>query len=108
VNLASSHWTGAQIECNCKRDSQTNVGAPNGCDHNLWEAAGPALRGGNDIARVSVREVTTKDLKVLSDLIESGKVCSVIDRRYAFAEIPAAIAYLENGHARGKLVAQVA
>jgi NADPH:quinone reductase-like Zn-dependent oxidoreductase len=75
---------------------------------NLWEAAGPALRGGKDIARVSVREVTTEDLKVLADLIESGKVRSVIDRHYAFAEIPVAIAYLEKGHAKGKVVAQVA
>jgi NADPH:quinone reductase-like Zn-dependent oxidoreductase len=75
---------------------------------NLWEAAGPVLRGGKDIARVSVREVPTTDLKVLSDLIESGKVRSAIDRRYAFAEIPAAIGYLERGHAKGKVVAQVA
>jgi NADPH:quinone reductase-like Zn-dependent oxidoreductase len=40
-------------------------------------------------------------------LIEAGKVRPHIDRRYAFAEIPAAIAYLEQGHARGKVVASV-
>jgi NADPH:quinone reductase-like Zn-dependent oxidoreductase len=27
-----------------------------------------------------------------------------IDRRYRFTEIPAAITYLEQGHARGKVV----
>jgi hypothetical protein len=32
----------------------------------------------------------------------------VIDRRYGFAEIPAAIGYLEHGHARGKVVVAVA
>jgi NADPH:quinone reductase-like Zn-dependent oxidoreductase len=75
---------------------------------NLAEAMGPKLRGGKDIARVSVRYVTTKDLEFLSELIETGKVRSVIDRRYPFAEIPAAIAYLEQGHARGKVVVGVA
>jgi NADPH:quinone reductase-like Zn-dependent oxidoreductase len=51
--------------------------------------------------------VTTNDLAILSELIESGKVRPEIDRRYPFAEIPAAIAYLEGGHARGKVVASV-
>jgi NADPH:quinone reductase-like Zn-dependent oxidoreductase len=75
---------------------------------NLVEAMGPKLRGGKDIARVSVRDVTTKDLELLSELIEAGKVRPEIDRRYPFAEIPAAIAYLEQGHARGKVVVGVA
>jgi NADPH:quinone reductase-like Zn-dependent oxidoreductase len=74
---------------------------------NLAEAIGPKLRGGTDIARVSVRDVTTKDLELLSELIEAGKVRPEIDRRYPFSEIPAAIAYLEQGHARGKVVAGV-
>jgi NADPH:quinone reductase-like Zn-dependent oxidoreductase len=60
-----------------------------------------SLRGGKDIAQVSAH-VTTKDLEHLSDLIEAGKVRLQIDRRYPFAEIPAAIAYLEQGHARGE------
>jgi NADPH:quinone reductase-like Zn-dependent oxidoreductase len=64
-------------------------------------------RVGKDIARVSA-DVTTKDLELLSELIESGKVRPEIDRRYLFAEIPAAIAYLEQGHARGKVVVGVA
>jgi NADPH:quinone reductase-like Zn-dependent oxidoreductase len=74
---------------------------------NLAEAMGVPLLGGKDIARVSA-EVTTRDLELLSELIETGKVRPHIDRRYAFAEIPAAIAYLEQGHARGKVVASVA
>jgi NADPH:quinone reductase-like Zn-dependent oxidoreductase len=52
--------------------------------------------------------VATRDLELLSELIETGKVRPVIDRRYPFAEIPAAIAYLEQGHARAKVVAGVA
>ena len=62
-----------------------------------------SLRGGKDVALVSAH-VATKDLEFLSDLIEAGKVHPHIDRRYPFAEIPAAIAYLEQGHARGKVV----
>jgi NADPH:quinone reductase-like Zn-dependent oxidoreductase len=66
-----------------------------------------SLRGGKDIGMVSAH-VTTKDLDVLSELIEADKVRPEIDRRYPFAEIPAAIAYLEQGHARGKVVVGVA
>ena len=64
---------------------------------------GVSLRGGKDIAMVSAH-VATEDLEFLSNLIEAGKVRPQIDRRYPFAEIPAAIAYLEQGHARGKVV----
>jgi NADPH:quinone reductase-like Zn-dependent oxidoreductase len=51
--------------------------------------------------------VATKDLELLSELIAAGKVRPQIDRRYPFAEIPAAIAYLE-GRARAKVVVGVA
>ena len=67
---------------------------------------GVALRGGKAIAMLSVH-VTTEDLEHLSELIQAGKVRAQIDRRYPFAEIPEAIAYLEQGHARGKVVATV-
>jgi NADPH:quinone reductase-like Zn-dependent oxidoreductase len=67
---------------------------------------GVSLRGGKRIAMVQAH-VTAKDLELLSELIEAGKVRSQIDRRFPFAEIPAAIAYLEQGHARGKVVAAV-
>jgi NADPH:quinone reductase-like Zn-dependent oxidoreductase len=68
---------------------------------------GVSLRGGKDIAMVQAH-VTTKDLELLSELIEAGKVRPQIDRRYPFAEIPAAIAYLEQGRARAKVVVGVA
>jgi NADPH:quinone reductase-like Zn-dependent oxidoreductase len=66
-----------------------------------------SLRGGKDIAMVQAH-VATKDLEFLSELIEAGKVRPHIDRRYPFADIPAAIAYLEQGRARGKVVIGVA
>jgi NADPH:quinone reductase-like Zn-dependent oxidoreductase len=64
---------------------------------------GVALRGGKDIAQVQAH-VTTSDLELLSELIEAAKLRPQIDRHYPFAEIPAAIAYLELGRARGKVV----
>jgi NADPH:quinone reductase-like Zn-dependent oxidoreductase len=48
-----------------------------------------------------------EDLIVLKELIESGKVTPVIDRTYPLAEVPEAIRYLEEGHARGKVVISV-
>jgi len=68
---------------------------------------GVSLRGGKDIAIVSAHVATT-DLEFLAELIEAGKVRPQIDRRYPFIEIPAAITYLEQGHARGKVVVGVA
>ena len=68
---------------------------------------GVLLRGGKNVAMVQAR-VTANDLQFLSELIEAGKIRPQIDRRYPFAEIPAAIAYLEQGRARGKVVVEVA
>jgi len=49
-------------------------------------------------------EPSQKDLTVLGDLMQSGKVKPVIDRTYKLSEVPEAIRYLEEGHARGKVV----
>jgi len=44
------------------------------------------------------------DLIALTDLIESGKVRPIIDRRYPMVEVAQAVTYLEAGHAKGKVV----
>jgi NADPH:quinone reductase-like Zn-dependent oxidoreductase len=44
------------------------------------------------------------DLTILADLIQAGTVTPVIDRRFGLSEVPAAIRYSEEGHARGKIV----
>jgi NADPH:quinone reductase-like Zn-dependent oxidoreductase len=36
--------------------------------------------------------------------MQAGKLTPVIDRRYALSEVPEAIRYLEQGHARGKVI----
>ena len=48
-----------------------------------------------------------EDMIILKELIESGKLTPVIDRTYPLAEVPEAIRYLEEGHARGKVVITV-
>jgi NADPH:quinone reductase-like Zn-dependent oxidoreductase len=47
------------------------------------------------------------NLRALTGWIESGAITPVIGRRYAFDDIPAAVAYQEEGHARGKVVVAV-
>jgi NADPH:quinone reductase-like Zn-dependent oxidoreductase len=47
------------------------------------------------------------DMNFLSELMQSGKVKPVIDKTYKLSELPAAIAYLEQGHARGKVAITV-
>jgi NADPH:quinone reductase-like Zn-dependent oxidoreductase len=49
-------------------------------------------------------DLTPSDLTWTADQLQAGKVKSVIDRRYGLSEVPSAIAYLEEGHARGKVV----
>jgi len=45
-----------------------------------------------------------EDLALMRELLETGKVTPVIDRRYGLSEVPEALRYLEEGHARGKVV----
>jgi NADPH:quinone reductase-like Zn-dependent oxidoreductase len=47
---------------------------------------------------------STKDLGILRDLAESGKVVPAVTKTYSLTETSAAYKYLQTGHARGKLV----
>jgi NADPH:quinone reductase-like Zn-dependent oxidoreductase len=54
-----------------------------------------------------VTKPNNEDLLTLSGLLEAGKVTPVIDRTYTLSEAPEAMRYLEEGHARGKVVITV-
>ena len=43
----------------------------------------------------------------LKELLETGKVVPIIDRRYLLSEVAEAVRYLEEGHAKGKIVITV-
>lgn len=64
--------------------------------------------GGNrKVVRLFLAKSNKEDLGVLQKLLEAGKVTPVIDRTYPLSETPEAIRYLEQGHARGKVVITV-
>ena len=52
--------------------------------------------------------INNKDLVFLKDLLETGKVLPIIDRRYPLRGVAEALRYLEEGHAQGKVVITVA
>jgi len=51
-----------------------------------------------------IAQMRKQDLAVLGKLMSSGEVTPVIDRSYALKEVPDAIRYSEEGHARGKII----
>jgi NADPH:quinone reductase-like Zn-dependent oxidoreductase len=54
-----------------------------------------------------VAKITKEDLAFMSELLADGQVRSVIDRRYELSQVPDALRYLGEGHARGKIVITV-
>jgi NADPH:quinone reductase-like Zn-dependent oxidoreductase len=69
---------------------------------------GPILSrtGGNKMTNMLERP-TREDLIILRELAERGKLKPVIERRYALEDVPEAVRYVEEGHARGKVVVMV-
>jgi NADPH:quinone reductase-like Zn-dependent oxidoreductase len=69
---------------------------------------GPLIsRTGRQKVRFFIAKINQKDLAFVAGLVEAGKVVPVIDRRYALSETAAAVRYLEEGHAKGKIVITV-
>ena len=52
-------------------------------------------------------QMNQKDLTILADLVQTGKVTPVIDKTFPFNQLPEAMRYLETGRARGKVVVTV-
>ena len=66
--------------------------------------SGKSKTGGQTMRNTDVTQANQSDLESLKELLEAGKVVSVIDRAYPLSEVADAIRYLEAGHARGKVV----
>ena len=76
-----------------------------GSNRQLAEALlfGPLLSIGRQKFGNLLVKPNQADLMVLKELCETGKVKPVIDRRFQLSEVPAAVRYVEDGHARGKV-----
>ena len=61
-------------------------------------------RTGSKKIGLMLANINKKDLVFMKELLEAGKVVPVIDRRYPLSEVAEALRYLEEGHARGKVV----
>lgn len=68
---------------------------------------GPVLSMGHQTLGHVLMRPTQADLLFLKELCEAGKVRPVIDRRFPLSEVPAAIRYVEEGRARGKVAITV-
>jgi NADPH:quinone reductase-like Zn-dependent oxidoreductase len=62
-----------------------------------------SMAGSKKMGGISAK-VSQKDLVFIKELLEAGKVRPVIDCRYPLSEVPEALRYLGEGHARGKVV----
>jgi NADPH:quinone reductase-like Zn-dependent oxidoreductase len=62
---------------------------------------------GSKKTRFFIAKINTKDLVLLKDLLEAGKVVPVIDRRYPLSDVAEALRYLGERHAQGKVVITV-
>jgi NADPH:quinone reductase-like Zn-dependent oxidoreductase len=51
-----------------------------------------------------VAKIIKKDMIIVKELLENGKIIPVIDRHYKLSEVAEAVQYLEKGHARGKVI----
>jgi NADPH:quinone reductase-like Zn-dependent oxidoreductase len=56
---------------------------------------------------VIIADVNRKDLLFIKELLETGKMKSIIDKSFPLNETARAVRYLEEGHARGKVVITV-
>jgi NADPH:quinone reductase-like Zn-dependent oxidoreductase len=57
--------------------------------------------------RLFIVRHNTEDLAILKELVETGKITPVIDRRYTLSQVPEALRFQGEGHPRGKIVIAV-
>ena len=70
----------------------------------LWVAN----TGDKKLVPLPMKRPTQQDFLDLKELLETGKVKPVIDRKYKLADVPDALEYIAKGHARGKIVIMIA
>lgn len=68
---------------------------------------GALLSNRNQKIRPMMAKIKKKDLGVLKELLETNKIVPVIDKTYELNETAEAIRYIENGHAKGKVIVKI-
>jgi NADPH:quinone reductase-like Zn-dependent oxidoreductase len=63
-----------------------------------------SMTGSKRMVPLMAKPPNKEDLVFMKELLEGGKVTPVIGRRYTLREVPEALLYLKEGHARGKVV----
>ena len=103
-NVASRSFTDLQ-----RIVADGGVILPNSGHAGIGYVVGAALRSMfvRQQGRPFLAEPDHKDLAYLTELIEAGKITPVIDRTYALSDFRKAMAYMDEGHARGKVVLTV-
>ena len=66
-----------------------------------------SMAGSKKMSSLGTVKQNQRDLVFMKELLEAGKVVPVIDRRYPLDEVPEALRYLGEGHARGKVIITV-
>ena len=73
----------------------------------MFLGAWVSLTGRKKIGAMGTVKVNKADLVFMGELLNDGKVVPVLDRQYTLGDVAEAIRYLEEGHARGKVVITV-
>jgi NADPH:quinone reductase-like Zn-dependent oxidoreductase len=64
-------------------------------------------KNGRKMGFMGIAKTNQKDLVYLKELLEAGRIAPVIEKRYPLNEVPSAMRYVAEEHARGKVVVQV-
>jgi NADPH:quinone reductase-like Zn-dependent oxidoreductase len=62
-----------------------------------------SIGSGKTVVTLFLARLNLPDLEILGELVESGRVKPVIDRRYDVTRIADALGYLDEGHSMGKV-----
>jgi len=66
-----------------------------------------SMTGSQKMVPLPPKPPSESDLACIKELLESGKVKPVLDRCYPLSEVPDALRYFGEGHARGKIVISI-
>ena len=75
--------------------------------HHVVKGPWATLTGKERIVVMGSAQMNNTDMIELAELLKTGKIKSAIDRRYPLNETPEAMRYLEEGHARAKVVINI-